>query len=245
MPAENHHKASSEHPPEDGAIDYFSSGSRLRGLATKAALRARTEMYELFADQVPFDKTTKVVDVGVTPDTALADSNFFEQFYPHTSQITATSIEDATNLEQEFPGLTFVQNAPGPLPFADDEFDVVFCSAVIEHVGDTDNQQHFVDELLRVGNTVFLTTPNRWFPIELHTFLPLVHWLPQRWHQRVLRAVGKDFWASTDNLNLLTARELTAMFDRPGVTVDLHRRRLLSITSNLVIVARREITDRG
>ena len=25
---------------------------------------------------------------------------------------------------------------------------------------------------------VFLTTPNRWFPIEVHTALPLIHWLP-------------------------------------------------------------------
>ena len=26
---------------------------------------------------------------------------------------------------------------------------------------------------------MFVTTPNRWFPIEVHTRLPLVHWLPE------------------------------------------------------------------
>ncbi len=29
---------------------------------------------------------------------------------------------------------------------------------------------------------LFVTTPNRWFPIEFHTVLPLVHWLPKRQH---------------------------------------------------------------
>ncbi len=57
-------------------------------------------------------------------------------------------------------------------------FDVVFSNAVIEHVGDRERQEALVREALRVGRRVFVTTPNRWFPIEVHTRLPFVHWLP-------------------------------------------------------------------
>ena len=63
-------------------------------------------------------------------------------------------------------------------PFDDGSFDVVFSNAVIEHVGDRERQGQLVREALRVGRRVFLTTPNRWFPVEVHTRLPFVHWLP-------------------------------------------------------------------
>ena len=81
------------------------------------------------------------------------------------------------------------------LPFADGSFDVVFSNAVIEHVGDIDRQRLFVAEALRVGRRVFLTTPNRWFPIEVHTRLPLVHWLPERAAGRAYDLTGKRLGA--------------------------------------------------
>jgi len=37
---------------------------------------------------------------------------------------------------------------------------------------------------------VFLTTPNRWHPLELHTALLLLHWLPKSCHRRILSALG-------------------------------------------------------
>ena len=77
------------------------------------------------------------------------------------------------------PGIAYVQGDACALPFADGAFDVVHSNAVIEHVGGRDRQEAFVREALRVGRRVFLTTPNRWFPIEVHTRLPLVHWLPE------------------------------------------------------------------
>ena len=49
---------------------------------------------------------------------------------------------------------------------------------MIEHVGGRDRQRQLVSEAIRVGRRVFITTPNRRFPIEVHTRLPLVHWLP-------------------------------------------------------------------
>jgi hypothetical protein len=102
----------------------------------------------------------KILDVGVTPDRTLIDSNFFEALYPHPSMITATSIEDASFLEEAYPGLRFVQTGRDGLPFEDKAFDVVVSFAVLEHVGTADDQKRFVQELLRVGKKVFLTTPD-------------------------------------------------------------------------------------
>ncbi len=62
------------------------------------------------------------------------------------------------------------------LPFADDAFDMVVSNAVIEHVGDADRQRLFVAEHLRTARNVVITTPNRWFPVESHTQVLLLHW---------------------------------------------------------------------
>lgn len=220
------------------SIDYFSKGHRLRSVATRLAFRARRKMFARFADAVPFDASTTVVDIGVTPDEDLADSNFFEQLYPHIGQVTATSIEQAAHLERRFPGLRFVRTDGVGLPFSDGEFDVAFSSAVLEHVGDASSQRRFVAEMCRVSGRCYLTTPNRWFPVELHTFLPLLHWLPQRHHQRLLRLLRKPFWASTDNLNLVSASRLAAMFPADWeVRVEAHR--TLGWPSNLIAIGHR------
>ncbi len=216
--------------------DYFSSGHPLRGLASKISLSARRNMYKKFWEAIEPDETTRIVDVGVTPDTALAESNFFEELYPYKHNITATSIEEASFLERRYQGLKFVQTQAGELPFSDDSFDVAVSFAVLEHVGSRARQKQFVSELVRVARRVFLTTPDRMFPIEVHTFLPLLHWLPQPIHQRALRSLGMEFWAKTENLNLLDRHDLLTMFPRE-IEVRTWSHRILGISSNLIAVA--------
>ena len=65
---------------------------------------------------------------------------------------------------------------------------------------------------MRVGKRVFLTTPNRWFPVEVHTRLPLVHWLPSGAAARAYDLVGKP-WAKENHL--LGAADLRALFPVP------------------------------
>lgn len=174
-----------------------------------------------------------VLDVGVTCDRR-EDCNFFEQWYPFLHQITAVGMEDAAFLEQDYPGLKFVQADGLNLPFADRSFDLAVSFAVIEHVGDRSHQAAFVRELLRVGKVCCITTPNRWHPIEFHTVLPLVHWLPPIWFRRILRWLGMSFWAEEKNLNLLTEADLLALVPA-GYRVKIDRFRLLGFVSNLLI----------
>jgi ubiquinone/menaquinone biosynthesis C-methylase UbiE len=81
------------------------------------------------------------------------------------------------------------------LPFADDSFDYVVSNAVIEHVGGPERAQSMLSESRRVARLgAFHTTPDRWFPIETHTQLAFVHWLPRRLQARAFRAVGRPYW---------------------------------------------------
>ena len=215
------------------AIDYFSIQHPLRGLASRISFRVRRHIFDLFMAAMNPRPTDRILDVGATPDEILPESNFFEMFYPYPNQLTVTSIEDASFLENRYPGLRFVRTDAGDLPFDDLSFDIVFCSAVLEHVGNRDRQRQFIGELVRVSRKFFVITPNRQFPVEIHTFLPLIHWLPQPIHQWILRKLGLDFWAQTNNLNLLTPRTLKSLFPD---TVDIHinRLKLLGLPSNIV-----------
>jgi SAM-dependent methyltransferase len=214
-------------------IDYTNSQHRWRGVITRFNIAGRKKFYRAFMDEMSPNAGTSIVDVGVTPDQSAADSNFFEKWYPHPARITATSIEDASHLAALHPGLTFVQTSGDGLPFDDDQFDIAFSTAVIEHVGDRERQQRFLAELLRVSKRFFITTPNRWYPVELHTYVPFLHWLPQDRHQQVLQKLGKEQWATTENLNLLDERALRALFP-PSVNPTVTGTRLFGMRSNLL-----------
>lgn len=176
--------------------------------------------------------STKVLDVGVTSNRR-PESNFFERLYPYPAKITAVGLEDAYFLEKDHPGLTYVKADGLSLPFPDQSFDLVVSFAVIEHAGSRMQQKAFLQELCRVGRSVYLTTPNRWFPVEFHTVVPLIHWLPPVWFRAILLRIGKRFYAQEENLNLLSAKELMALFPAGYRCVPRHHR-ILGMISNLV-----------
>src|SRR5262245_54333751 len=198
-----------------GSSFYRHSGS-IRG-GSRLSLVARRAIYQKFAGWLNPRADHRVLDIGVTSDARYPESNFFEQVYPYKHRLTCVGTEDASHLERAYPGLVFKRVVAGdPLPFADGAFDVAFSNAVIEHVGGTDRQRRFAQEALRVAKRVFLVTPNRLFPVETHTGLPLVHYLPPRLFRAGLRRTRYAAWASEDELNLLAAPSFRRLFPDGG-----------------------------
>lgn len=202
-----------------GAIKYdgFKKAGIISEWKAHIVLKARKQIFHLFMETFNPTENDKILDAGVAPVKGIAGAktitnNFFEIFYPFTKQITATSIEDGKQLEEMYDGLTFVQTQPYSTPFADHEFDIVFCNAVVEHTGSREQQKNFIHEYCRIGKKFFFTTPNRWFPIEPHSALPLIHWLPAKCFRRMLKLFGKNALAEESILNLLTKEEFTELF---------------------------------
>jgi hypothetical protein len=204
------------------------------GLASRLSVHVRRRMFQLFIRELRPTETTRILDLGVTSEDEHPESNYLERWYPHSGRIVCAGTQDARFLEKRHPGVRFVRvEADEALPFADREFDVVFSSAVLEHVGGEGAQRRFVSEALRVARAFFITTPNRWFPVELHTGLPFLHYLPAGLYRPAYRALGFGAYASEGTLNLLDARRLRRLFPK-GALVEVRSVRLLGLASNLV-----------
>jgi len=185
-------------------------------LADAVSLRSRRRKLRLFMEELRPTAETTVLDVGADElgfgaEGGCATLNFLEELYPWPERVTALGLHDGTGFRQRYSQVRYVQGDALELPFADGEFDIVFSNAVIEHVGARDQQRRFVYEALRVGRRAFITTPNRAFPVEVHTLLPAVHWLPERLAHASYRAVGKS-WAT--DIRLLSRRSFESLF--PG-----------------------------
>lgn len=211
----------------------FQYHGNLLGFVQKASLRARMSMLKKLISYHKPTQRTRILDIGVTADSRI-DSNFFEQYYPHPENITAVGLEDASFLEERYPGLRFVQADALDLPFPDKSFDLVTSFAVLEHVGNRERQRRFVEEACRVGKAVFITTPNRFYPIEFHTVLPFVHWLPAPMFRAIIKAIGYEFFAQEENLNLLTEKEAVDLVPK-SIAVTTLNQKFFGFVSNIIL----------
>ena len=176
----------------------------------------------------------RVLDVGVTSDARQQESNFFEQLYPYPTQVTAVGTEDGSHLAEQYRGLKYQSVEPGSsLPFSTNQFDIVFSNAVLEHTGCRASQAAFLKEVCRVGKRFFITTPNRWFPVEHHTGLPFLHFLPCAVYRAVLAKTSYGYWADEAHLNMLSRGALRRMLPS-GVKGRVETVRLLGLASNLI-----------
>lgn len=216
------------------------------GLTDRISTHMRRRMYARFiAAGVDGDDT--ILDVGVTSDRKQLASNYLEAWHPRKDLITACGIDDASFLEELYPGVRFVHGDGKDLPFPDESYDWVHSSAVLEHVGSAAEQAKFIAELHRVCRKgLFVTTPNRWFPVEFHSVLPFVHWLPKPWFRALLRRLGHRELSLEQNLNLLGRRDLSAVCAGAGLTDWLVGSVSLGLwPSNLLLLARKPRATRS
>ena len=181
----------------------------LSRVASRVSMRSRERKLQLFLEVLQPGPGSSVLDVGVTnaPFGHGSTDNFFEALYPWPERLTAVGHTSLDRFAAAFPKVTAVQADGRDLPFADRAFDLGFSNAVVEHVGGRDDQRRFVHELCRLAERVFVTTPNRFFPLEVHSLVPFAHWLPRAARNRVLHARGFD-----DILEPLGPKELASLF---------------------------------
>lgn len=175
----------------------------------------------------------------------------------YVADISETDVQSAAT---SFGYTPVVLQQDGALPFADGFFDIVFCSSVLEHVTlpaqeawrETSGrrfgriarmrQGQFATEIRRVGAGYFVQVPYRWFPVESHTWLPMVGYLPRAAQCAVIGAANRFWIKATDpDFYLPTAADMERYFPE----AEILRETVAGLTKSLIAVRRPQGPNAG
>jgi SAM-dependent methyltransferase len=173
-------------------------GLRAR-LASAASGRARQRRHEQLFGLTGITADARIVDIGCGR----------LGLRRHEPGLDITGVDLAER--PDYPGPFVRADVLGGLPFADGEFDLAYCSSVIEHVPRGDRAA-FARELRRVARGWYVQTPAFSFPVEPHALLPAAHWLPPRLRRPYWRLGVAGDW---EDVALLRRAEMTDLFGAP------------------------------
>ena len=175
---------------------YATARGPLARLASPLAARARARRHKRFFALTCVPPEGRILDVG-------CGQLGLRGLEPG---LDITGVDIAPN--PSYPGPFVQANASEGLPFLDDEFDLVYCNSVIEHVPPS-RREAFASELRRVGRGWLVQTPAWSFPLEPHALLPFAHWLPPRIRRPYWRLGATGKW---EEIELLRRSKLEALF---------------------------------
>lgn len=211
----------------------------LKTIIRKYRNSAREKRRAVFTENFKITKDTKILDVGSETG---ANINFIlqNQSYSPKNIYIADINENFIEIGKNKYGYTPVLvSENGLFPFEDNFFDIVYCSSVIEHVtiskkkvwSISDNkklkelsqyaQNHFSSELRRVGASYFVQTPNKWFVVESHSWLPFVGWFSRPIQIRLIRLTN-TFWIkkTVPDFHLLSQTEFQKLFPESNIIAE-------------------------
>ncbi len=189
------------------------SESYFRRLLKSFSHKSRTKKFELLNRVFRPRPEDRVLDIGASGEVFLRYT--LEDIYPYPERITAGGYEfpEVESARHFYPQARYSVFDGCALPFPDRSFDLVFSNAVIEHILGLGRQAQFAREIMRVGKSWFVTTPNYWYPFESHYHLPLIQFMPRAMQREYNRLLGTHIpKGMVQELALLSARQLHRLF---------------------------------
>ena len=213
-----------------------------KNFINKIIEKKRAEINNIFFSNIRINNKTTLLDVGTTSSNE-KHQNLLIHKYPFKDKITCLSNLNLNNLKKIYPKIKIKKGDGRKIFFKKNSFDVVASTATIEHVGSSMDQIKFLKECYRVSKKyVFITTPNRWFPIEMHSRLPFIHYFPKTFFRLILKFFGQNFLSKEKYLNLLTKKIVVNMLYLLKFQKFLIKKiYLFGICSNYIFIIKKKI----
>ena len=203
-------------------------------------IKKRKEMCQIINKELSNEIIKDCLDVGTTNDIEFKSSNYLLKNLKNIKvykSISDQKINDNFFLKTLNKSIT--EN------FFDQEIqsmssDLVVSNATIEHVGSFENQLKMVKNIILLSKKYFIiTTPNRWYPIDFHTKLPIMHYFPKKFHRAILKTLGLEFFSKEKNLNLLSKNDINIILKNSGMSnFKIFNISLYGFTSNFLIIGK-------
>ena len=206
----------------------------------RLVIKKRHEMCDIINNELSNVITQDALDIGSTNDIDNESSNYLIKNLADIKIYKSISNQEINN---SFFSKTLKKSITEQ--FLDDEVqsmksDIVVSNATIEHVGNFENQKKMIQNILLLTKKYFIiTTPNRYHPIDFHTKLPFIHWMPKNIHRKILKILKLEFFAKEENLNLLSKNELKILLKNCGVNnFKIFDISLLGFKSNFIVIGK-------
>jgi SAM-dependent methyltransferase len=105
------------------------------------------------------------------------------------------------------------------LPFRSDEFDVILCNHVYEHVPDSELLMKEVYRVLKHDGFCYFAAGNKFSLMEGHYHLPFLSWIPKKFANLYLRLLQRGTEYYENHLSLSGIRMLTKDFSVTDYTL--------------------------
>ena len=213
-------------------------------LLDSIVLKKRVQMLNLIKEKIKTIKVQEVLDVGTTSDKFNKSSNFLINNFSYIKK--RKSISDQ-KISSNFFSNTLQKSISDKLTnleISKFSSDLVISNATIEHVGSKKNQYTMISNIILLTKKSFvIVTPNRYHPIEFHTLIPLIHWLPKKFHRFILKLLGLSFFSKEKNLNLLSEDDLLRLLDRfkNKIEYSIYNIKWLGVKSNLIVIGTKKL----
>ena len=206
----------------------------------KIVFKKRLEISNIINNIIKDMQIHDALDIGTTSDDKNASSNIVIKNIKNIDKFKCIS-DQIVNSDFFHKSL----NKSITEEFSENELydfssDLVVSNATIEHVGNTLNQKKMLENVIKLTKKIFvITTPNKFYPIELHTKIPLIHWFPKSIYRKILKILGLSFYANEENLNLLSVNELKKMLDNYKIMYEIKFIKLMFLKSNIIIIGKK------
>lgn len=198
--------------------------------------RARYKRNRIFNQYLAPSQDDNILDLGSE------DGSYIASIVPYRDNVYIADFDQA-NLEKgrsKYGFQTVLLDERGKLPFQDNFFDIVFCSSVIEHVTVDKKdlysyqdsakfcrcayrrQIRFAREIRRVGKKYFVQTPDKYFLVESHSWMPvLIVFLHRKVQIKVIDFVNR-WWVkkTAPDWNLLTPKKMQKLFPDAEIVLE-------------------------
>ena len=207
----------------------------------KILLKKREEILLALKKYLDDRDIIDVLDVGTTEDDNNESSNYLIKNLGNYKEYK--SISDQT-IKSKFFSKTLKKSITEDLnknEIDDFKSDLVISNATIEHVGSLENQIKMCSNIINLSKKYFIiVTPNRFHPLEFHTKIPFIHWLPKKIHRKILKLIGLKFFSEEQNLNLLSEYEFKLIMKKLNqVNFDIKNINFLFFKSNLILIGKK------
>ncbi|MDQ3682078.1 MAG: class I SAM-dependent methyltransferase [Bacteroidota bacterium] len=221
----------------------------LSKLFTYYSLKARKKRAKIFTSFFSLNENTKILDLGGGDGSLLATTLDVKP-----AICIADIDKDLLKVAKNTYGFDVMElDESGKIPCVKNEFDIIFCNSVIEHVtidkkdiydikSDKnfrtvafERQRIFANEIRAKCDKYYVQTPYKYFPIESHSWLPGIFVLMPRRTQIKIIIFFNKFWPKKTwpDFNLLTEKEMKELFPEARIV----REKSFLFTKSLIAIA--------